>query len=102
MKIVRFTDKDKNYADQAFAIRRKVFVEEQHVDPLLEYEKEEESTHYLVFVDDIADMAQVIVDNAQGGDVVLCMGAGSIGAVSGQVVDMLQNSEHLTQEILDL
>ncbi len=55
-----------------------------------------------VFVDDIADMAQVIVDNAQGGDVVLCMGAGSIGAVSGQVVDMLQNSEHLTQEILDL
>ena len=39
-----------------------------------------------VFVDAIADMAQAIVDNARAGDVVMCMGAGSIGAVPAQVV----------------
>ncbi|HEX5390900.1 MAG TPA: UDP-N-acetylmuramate--L-alanine ligase [Burkholderiaceae bacterium] len=41
-----------------------------------------------VFVDDIAAMPQAILDNARDGDVVLCMGAGSIGAVPGKVVDM--------------
>lgn len=46
-----------------------------------------------VFVDDIADMPQAIVDNARSGDVVMCMGAGSIGAVPGKVLDLLQNSE---------
>jgi UDP-N-acetylmuramate--alanine ligase len=51
-----------------------------------------------VFVDDIAAMAQAIVDNARAGDVVLCMGAGSIGAVSAKVVAMLQNPELYTQE----
>ena len=40
----------------------------------------------LIFVDDIQKMAQVIVDNAQQGDVVMCMGAGSIGQVSAQVL----------------
>jgi UDP-N-acetylmuramate--alanine ligase len=39
-----------------------------------------------VFVDDIAAMPQAIVGNARDGDVVLCMGAGSIGAVAGQVI----------------
>ena len=39
-----------------------------------------------VFVDAITDMAQAIVDNARAGDVVMCMGAGSIGAVPAQVV----------------
>ncbi|MET3495705.1 UDP-N-acetylmuramate--L-alanine ligase [Variovorax boronicumulans] len=39
-----------------------------------------------VFVDDIAAMPQAILDNALPGDVVLCMGAGSIGAVPGKVV----------------
>jgi len=39
-----------------------------------------------VFVDDIAAMPQAILDNARDGDVVMCMGAGSIGAVSGKVV----------------
>ncbi len=47
-----------------------------------------------VFVDDIADMPQAIADNARQGDVVMCMGAGSIGAVAGKVADMLQNKEH--------
>lgn len=42
-----------------------------------------------VFVDDIADMAQSIVDSARDGDVVLCMGAGSIGTVCAKVVAML-------------
>jgi UDP-N-acetylmuramate--alanine ligase len=51
-----------------------------------------------VFVDDIAAMAQAIVDNARAGDVVLCMGAGSIGAVSAKVVAMLQNPEFFKQE----
>jgi UDP-N-acetylmuramate--alanine ligase len=51
-----------------------------------------------VFVDDIAAMAQAIVDNARAGDVVLCMGAGSIGAVPAKVVAMLQNPELFTQE----
>jgi UDP-N-acetylmuramate--alanine ligase len=46
-----------------------------------------------VFVDDIADMPQAILDNARRGDVVMCMGAGSIGAVPGKVLDLLQNSE---------
>ena len=39
-----------------------------------------------VFVDDIAVMPQAVLDNARDGDVVLCMGAGSIGAVPGKVV----------------
>ena len=51
-----------------------------------------------VFVDSIADMPQAIIDNARAGDVVLCMGAGSIGAVAGKVLEVLQNSELLTQE----
>jgi UDP-N-acetylmuramate--alanine ligase len=46
-----------------------------------------------VFIDNVADLPQAIADNAKDGDVVMCMGAGSIGAVPGKVVDMLQNSE---------
>jgi UDP-N-acetylmuramate--alanine ligase len=41
-----------------------------------------------VFVDDINAMPQAIADNARAGDVVLCMGAGSIGAVPGKVVEL--------------
>ncbi len=50
-----------------------------------------------VFVDDIAAMPQAILQNAQGGDVVLCMGAGSIGAVPGKVVEILQKQEQTTE-----
>ena len=39
-----------------------------------------------VFVDDINAMPQAILDNAREGDVVMCMGAGSIGAVPAKVV----------------
>ena len=42
-----------------------------------------------IFVEDIAQMPQIIADNARDGDVVITMGAGSIGAVSGLVRDML-------------
>jgi UDP-N-acetylmuramate--alanine ligase len=41
-----------------------------------------------VFVDEIGAMAQAILDNARDGDVVICMGAGSIGAVPGRVVEL--------------
>jgi len=44
----------------------------------------------LVFVDDIQKMAQVIADNAQDGDVVMCMGAGSIGQVPAKVLKLVQ------------
>ncbi|UCV08659.1 UDP-N-acetylmuramate--L-alanine ligase [Dechloromonas denitrificans] len=40
-----------------------------------------------VFVEDIAAMPQTIMDVARDGDVVLTMGAGSIGAVPGKVVE---------------
>ena len=51
-----------------------------------------------LFVADVADLPQAIRDNARGGDVVLCMGAGSIGAVPGRLVDLLQETEQLAVE----
>ncbi|TAK90563.1 MAG: UDP-N-acetylmuramate--L-alanine ligase [Burkholderiaceae bacterium] len=39
-----------------------------------------------VFVEDIKDMPQAILDAAQANDVVITMGAGSIGAVPGKIV----------------
>ncbi|HYW58235.1 MAG TPA: UDP-N-acetylmuramate--L-alanine ligase [Polaromonas sp.] len=42
-----------------------------------------------VFVDDIEGMPQAIADNALDGDVVMCMGAGTIGLVPGKLVDLL-------------
>ena len=51
-----------------------------------------------IFVDAIEAMPQAIIDIAQDGDVVLCMGAGSIGSVPQKVADMLQISELLTPE----
>ena len=47
----------------------------------------------LVFVEDIQKMAQVIADNAQNGDVVMCMGAGSIGQVPTQVLALMQQAK---------
>ena len=51
-----------------------------------------------LFVDAIDAMPQAIIDNAQPGDVVLCMGAGSIGGVPQKVVDMLKIAEQTKQE----
>lgn len=42
-----------------------------------------------IFVDDILNLPQAAIDNARDGDVLLCMGAGSIGAVPGKIADML-------------
>ena len=55
-----------------------------------------------VFVDEIAAMPQAIADNARDGDVVLCMGAGSIGAVPAKVCTLLQNTEHTIKEVQGL
>ena len=51
-----------------------------------------------VFVADVADLPQAIFNAARAGDVVLCMGAGSIGAVPSKVLELLQTSEHVVQE----
>ena len=40
-----------------------------------------------VFVEDIAALPQTIMEVARDGDVVLCMGAGSVGAVPGKLVE---------------
>ena len=45
-----------------------------------------------VFLADIKDMAQGIVDITRGGDVVLCMGAGSIGAVPARVLELVHHA----------
>ncbi len=50
-----------------------------------------------VFVDDIAAMPQAILDNARGGDVVMCMGAGTIGTVPAKVLEILQKQEPTVQ-----
>ena len=51
-----------------------------------------------LFVDAVAALPQAIVDTTRDGDVVLCMGAGSIGAVPGKVFEMLQKEELYAQE----
>ena len=45
------------------------------------------------FVESIADMPQAIVETARNGDVVMCMGAGSIGGVPAKLVEMLGGSK---------
>jgi UDP-N-acetylmuramate--alanine ligase len=42
-----------------------------------------------VFVDDIAAMPQAVMDGARDGDIVITMGAGSMGGVAPQVVERL-------------
>jgi predicted GNAT family N-acyltransferase len=50
IEIKRFTIEDKNLAELAFSIRRKVFVDEQGVDQNLEYDKEGQAQHYLLIL----------------------------------------------------
>jgi len=47
-----------------------------------------------VFVADVNDLPALIAERAIGGDVVICMGAGSIGNVPAKIVAMLQKTEH--------
>ena len=51
-----------------------------------------------LFVDDVAELPRVIAEQARDGDVVLCMGAGSIGAVPARLVEMLQKNERVMAE----
>jgi predicted GNAT family N-acyltransferase len=51
IEVKRFQFENAHLAKLAFAIRRKVFVDEEGVDPDLEYDKEEESHHYLLLED---------------------------------------------------
>jgi UDP-N-acetylmuramate--alanine ligase len=44
-----------------------------------------------VFVEDIAEMPRTIAEQARSGDVVISMGAGSIGNVPAQVVELLKD-----------
>ena len=46
-----------------------------------------------VFVDDVKTMAAVIAEQVHAGDVVLVMGAGTIGAVAQQVVDSMKETK---------
>ena len=48
-----------------------------------------------IFVDDIAAMPQAAIDNARDGDVLMCMGAGSIGSVAGKIADLLAQTATL-------
>ncbi len=50
------------------------------------------------FVDHIAALPKAIKDTALDGDVVLCMGAGSIGAVPAQVLELLAMAAPATRE----
>ncbi len=44
-----------------------------------------------IFVDDVVELPQAIASNARGGDVVICMGAGSIGTVAGKTAEILNH-----------
>ncbi|MDP1621857.1 MAG: GNAT family N-acetyltransferase [Bacteroidales bacterium] len=48
--VKKFSFQDKELSELAFSIRRQVFVEEQGVDAFLEYDHEEVSHHYLLFL----------------------------------------------------
>ena len=48
--IKKFRNSDQDLYEKALAIRRSVFVEEQGVDPALEFDHEEESEHFLLLL----------------------------------------------------
>lgn len=50
IKVIRFMFEDHEYAEQTFAVRRKVFVEEEGVDPQLEYDQNEEMAHHYLLL----------------------------------------------------
>ncbi len=55
IQIIKYRIKDRpDLAERGNAIRRKVYIDEQGVDPELEYENEEEAIHYLLIVDGMA------------------------------------------------
>jgi len=50
INVVQFTHLDHDLVEKALAIRKAVFVEEQGVDAMLELDKEEEASHYLLLL----------------------------------------------------
>jgi predicted GNAT family N-acyltransferase len=54
IRVIKIDVNNKCDVETAFSIRKKVFVQEQKVDPQLEYdEHENEATHYLAFYNDV-------------------------------------------------
>jgi UDP-N-acetylmuramate--alanine ligase len=49
----------------------------------------------LIFADDLKQMEELLLAHAQDGDVVMCMGAGSIGSVPAKVVERLSQKPQL-------
>jgi predicted GNAT family N-acyltransferase len=49
-EIKKFSFNESDLTKQAFAIRHKVFVEEENIDPNLEYDHEEDAHHYLLLL----------------------------------------------------
>jgi UDP-N-acetylmuramate--alanine ligase len=47
-----------------------------------------------LFVEHVADLPQVITERARNDDVVICMGAGSIGNVPAKILALLQKMKH--------
>ena len=43
-----------------------------------------------VFVDEVNNLPEAIAANTRDGDVVICMGAGSIGTVAGKTAELLK------------
>ncbi|WP_027017120.1 UDP-N-acetylmuramate--L-alanine ligase [Comamonas composti] len=55
-----------------------------------------------VFVENVAELPEALAAHARDGDVLLCMGAGSIGAVPSRLVELLQKQELNVQEGMTL
>ena len=53
----------------------------------------------LVFAQDLKQLEDLIVENAQDGDVVMCMGAGSIGSLPSKVTERMANPPRLNVEL---
>jgi UDP-N-acetylmuramate--alanine ligase len=51
-------------------------------------------------VDAIADMPQAVMNNARDGDVLICMGAGSIGGTPAQVVVLGGSVKDAVKEVI--
>ncbi len=52
----------------------------------------------LVFAQDLKQLEDLIVENAQDGDVVMCMGAGSIGSIPSKVTERVTGSQRQNVE----
>jgi UDP-N-acetylmuramate--alanine ligase len=46
-----------------------------------------------IFVDDVAELVPALADQVRDGDVVIAMGAGSIGGVAQKLKDRLEEAE---------